>query len=640
VSHSSSQYIDTLQQALQELLRGDRAALKATVSTLVSRLIATEGKDSTTVDWREEVAALTRSAEDTARLMVTTAAEDAEFVGQALLLCAITLELGLRPSAHKLSSLRNLADHSWVLEHSLAHVILVAMNEDEVTRLSWLELLKGLLPQPVQGNQPTDNPRNHPTWGDVFQANRPHASLDPLIAPLTVLLKVDAAFGFSYLESIRDWEFVGHALLLSGSVSTFERWSTALAQASPAFSASGDWTGSVLGLLLMKHAQEELLLCAGDLLFGRSSSEPLWSCEYVVAEVRKRSDWLPMLRCWSVSTFRDYIATADSAPRKHNDRVAHRLSRLERILESMPVEVRQTRPTGELPTAYPAWFVWYERALEVRWHVQSNSSSIPTAQVIALYGQAVTWDSAVCNDVRLHRAQISYGRSELVLGQLDFHLGAAMAAAKQPAKSWDALWQRTFNVREITEFGGYSGDDSEDWQDRSAASSLTELVLRLGLAVADTMLRTSTQPLDKRSSEACSLLCLLQSSAMEMASIEILRADAWTHALRYVLLFWGLCRALAEAVDGNEIPASAREERQLLEYLSTDPTELLLALAACANNGIAEQTIARQLTDARIDFASVLSRATMFSKMSRPRQRLPQECVALAERLCGLMASA
>lgn len=636
MSHSSSHDFDELQQTFQDLWRGDRAALKVTVSTLVSRLTAIEARDSKTVDWREEVAELTRLAEDAARPMVATAAVDAGFLDQALLLCAITHELGFNPNAQKLSTLQNLAYHSWVLEHSLVHVILVAMNEDEVTRLSWLELLKGWLPQPVSGKQPT----NHHTWGDVFQPNMSHASLDALIAPLTVLLKVDSAFSFAYLESIRDWEFVEHALLLSGAVSTFEHWSRALAQVSPAFSVSGDWTDSVLGLLLMKRALDEILLPAGQPLFGRSSSEPPWSCEDVVAEVRKRPDWLAMLRCWSVCTFRDYIDTADSAMRGHNGRMAHRRSRLEQILECMPAEVRQTRSTSELPAGYPAWFVWYERALEVRWHIDSDSSAIPTTQVIELFRQVVTWDSAVCNDVRFHRTKIRYGRSELALGQLDFHLAAAVAADQQPANAWGALWQKTFNLREITEFGGYSGDDSEDWQDRSTASSLTELVLRLGLAVADTMLQTSKQTLDKRCSEARSLLCLLQTSTMEMASIEILKTDVWTHALRYVLLLWGRSRALAEAVDGNQVAASAHEESQLLEYLSTDPAELLLALIACANNGIAEQALAQQLTDARIDFASALSEAKMFSEISRSRPRLPEECVALAERLCGQMGSA
>lgn len=640
MSNRSSPDFDNVQQAFQQLWGGDRIELKAAVSNLVSRLAAIEAKVRETVGWEEAVAELTCSAETATRSMGGTAAEDVESLGQALLLCAITLELGLQPSARKLSTFRSLAGHSWVLENSMSHVILVAMSEDETTRLSWLELLKGCLPQPVPDNQWTNDPLNPPSWGDVFRPNRSQASLDALIPPLTVLLKVDSEFAFAYLESLRDWEFVEHALLLSGAVSTLERWSTALAQASRPFTASGDWTGSVVGLLLMKHAQEELLLRPGEHLFGRSVSEPTWSSEIVIGEVRKRPDWLSMLRALSVGVFRDYIATADSAHTKHNDRMAHRLSRLEQLLEGMPSEVRQTRPEGELPAGYPAWFEWYERALEVHWHLEANPSSTPTAQVIALYGRAVMWDSANCNDVRLHRAQIGYGKSELIIGRLDLYLGAALTAAPQAAKTWGALWQQTFNLREMVEFGGHSEDDAEAWQDRGAASSLTELVLRLGIAVADMSFQSSTQLVDRYRSESSSLLCLLQTCAMEMAEIEVRKTDVWTHALRYVLLLWGRCRMQLNDVDEIEFAASAPDERQLIEYLSTDPMELLFALTACARNGIADQTLARQLASARIDSSAALSQAKLSSETGRPRQRLSEESISLAERLRGLVVPA
>ena len=630
----------SLQQAFQELWRGDRAALNAKVIILTRKLAAAGAKLPEDVDWNAEVEELSHSADEAARAIGTSGTQENDSLGHALLLCAVTLELALEPTSEKLSTLRHLVYHSTVLEHNLELVILSAMNETAAAYSTWLELLKGWLPTFGESEALVHMPIDDlPTWGHVFQPNISHAGVEHIMTPLRVLLKADRAFVFDYLERIDDWGFVEHALLLSGAVSTFERWADALENSAPAFGASGDWTGSIVCMLLVKHAQVELLLPPATQLFGRSLGEPLWSCEMVIDELRKRVDGSALLRCWSVSTFSDYIAAKDSVPRKGDGRAEDWLSRLGQILEAIPSEVRSTRPIGKLPAGYPEWFVWYERGLEVHWHFQSSDhSTLPTAQVLALFEQVAQWHSDTSKAVRFHRTRIIYGRMEFSVGQLDLYLGVAVAAAKQPAVAWHALWLKTFPLREITEFGGHGEHESEDWRERSDASGLTELVLRLGISVAEALIHSPTLASDERVFEVHALLHTLQSSAMEMGSIEVLKVDVWTHALRYVLLLWGRARALSsDAGTGNQAFAAAPGERRLLEYLSTDSTELLIALTACANNGIAEQTLAAQLSDARIDLESALSEARKFSEMSRHKQRLPETSVALAERLCDVM---
>jgi hypothetical protein len=459
------------------------------------------------------------------------------------------------------------------------------------------------------------------------------------MTPLTILLKVDLRFGLSYLASLGDWELVENALVVSGAASTFERWCDALAQAHQAFDASGKWTGSLLGLLLVKRAQEVILLPDGGQLFGMAASELPWTCERVVAEIRKRTDGLALLRCWSVSTFRSYVATGDSLSRSQHHLLAETLSRLERILDSMPTDVRFVRASGDLPAGYPAWFVWYERGLEVHWHAGSEHIRVLTTHVLELYDQAVRWESSVSRDVRERRAHIGFGMQQFAVGRLDLHMGEALATAHFPANAWSSLWQSTFDLRERIEFAGYSDDGAEAWQDRGASSGLTEIVLRLGLAAVEAILQSTSSSEEVRAVGACALLCSLQQSCIEMAAIDLLRADIWAQALRYVLILWGRIRGLPPTNDGNVGSNPDPAEMQLLEYLSVDPQELLVALFVCANNRISESVLAKQLNEARIDFSGAVARARKLSQTDMERRRLPKEALALACRLCSLVAT-
>ncbi|MFY9478145.1 MAG: hypothetical protein WAQ08_10880 [Aquabacterium sp.] len=637
MSTGSPEVFSAVLRAFRELWCGDRATLKTAASTITSRIALISSMNPDSVGWRDEVAALTDAAESAGHLMATV--RDLEVAHRALLLCAITLELGLAPDTHKLSTLRSLARHSWELEHSLTAVILIAMDEDEATRQTWLTLVKGWLPQPSFDQRSGRRRVADASWGDLFQPNASHDDIAALRAPLTILLRVDLAFGLDYLESLHDWELAEHALLLSGAASTFERWSSALAQAPLVFDTSGGWTGAVVSLLLVKRAQNEILLPDGEQLFGRPLNEPTWLCENVVTEIKKRADGLAMLRAWSISAFRDCIAAADSSPNSRDPRIVYRLSCLQQVLDCMPAEVRPTRASGALPAGYPAWFVWYERGLEVHWRAASEDGAIPTAQVVELYEHVARWESVICKDVRERRADVRFGSLHFTVSQLDFHLGMALAVAEHPADAWQALWRGTFDLREMAEFGGFGDDESENWQDRSAASSLTEIVLRFGVAVADTLLRRSSQSNGGHGGAARDLLVLLQTACIEMTSIEVLRANIWTQALRYVFLLWGRLRELAPASEGSAAATTDPEERKLLEYLSTEPSELLLALTVCADNGISEAILVRQLVDSRIEFARAVAQAKRFSQRVPGTERLPDSSIGLANRLCDLLAS-
>jgi len=637
MTSGSPQDFGALLQRFRELWRGDRATLSKAVRKTADQVALISSRDPTKIDWRDEVATLLRGQDFEEER--TADRESCEATDIALRLCAITLELGLKPSARKLATLRCLARHSWELEHSLTDVILLAMDEDDETRQAWLELIKAWLPQSSSHPQHSGRQVKAPSWGDIFQPNASHEDVSSLMTPLAILLKVDLQFGLSYLESLGDWELAENALLVSGAASTFEQWCAALAQADLTFGPSGSWTGARLSLLLVKRAQEVILLPAGSQLFGMAASELPWICERVIAEIRRRADGIAMLRCWSVSTFRSYVATGDSWSRSRHHLLAEALSRLKRILDSMPADVRCVRASGDLPAGYPAWFVWYERGLEVHWHVDSAKSRLPTAQVIGLYEQSMRWESAASRDVRDGRAHIGFGMLQFEVGLLDRHMGAALATAHSPATAWSALWQRTFDLRERIEFVGYSDDWAEAWQERGASSGLTEIVLRLGLAAAEAILQSTSSPDEERVVGACALLSHLQQSCIEMATIDLLRADIWSQALRYALLLWGRIRGLPPTNDGSVGSNPDAAETQLLEYLSADPQELLFALLGCANNGISEPVLAKQVNEARIDFSGVVAQARKFSQTDMERRRLPKEAIALACRLCSLVAA-
>ena len=592
-----------------------------------------------TTNWEQELEELTRSAALAADSMLLANPSDTAISEQSLLLWSLVFELFSHPSEESLAAFHSLSRHSWILEQSRARLILTAMREGAATRATWLELIKAKLPRPVSAAEASQHQRSMSTWGDAFQPNRSHASVDDVMAPMTVLLQEDSASLFEYLESLGDWELVEHALLLSGAVSTFAEWQGALSRSAVAFDAAGKWEKSFVVLLLLKRAQDDLLLEPGEQLFGKSQSETAWDVEAVIAEVRKRVDWMALLRCWSVVVFRNYIAFKDSASSQNTPKAARKQARLMQILGFMPDEVRHTRPSGPPPSGYPAWYAWYERGLECLWHLPSGGNAVPTAQVLDLYRQAITWETNVSKEVRHRRAQIDYGRQELFVGALDLHLGATLADSAHTVTAWAALWRQTLPLREAVEFGTTDSDDQDAWLDRSASSSLTELVIRLGIAAAHTIAQSPSEAPEQDGLKIASLLGLMQESVIEMASIEVLRADVWTQAIRYMLLLWGRLRSAPAGYALLPRTEQAVHERSLIQYVSTDPAELLRALTASANNGIPDAVLTTQLSSASLDFATSLAHAKRLSQIGRPGRELPPATLALGDRLAAALAA-
>lgn len=636
---SPDNQFESLQQAFQELWRRERAPLIASSGAVVARLRALRAATTSSTDWDQELEALSRLAESAANSMLQTDASDTAASAHSVLLWAMTFELFLHPSEEGLATFRALARHSWILEHSMTRLILAAMHEGSATRDLWIVLVKARLPKPTRPADANGHSRDLTTWGDVFLPNLSHAPVDELTTPVAILFQEDSAFLFEYLESFADWGLVEHALILSGAVATFDKWQTALCHSATAFDTTGQWGRSFIVLLLLKRAQDDLLLEPGEQLFGKSQTEDVWALEALIAEVRKRSDWITLLRCWSVAIFRSYIALNDSAASQNNQRAARKQARLIQILESMPDEIRLTRPTGPPPVGYPAWFAWYERGLECRWHLHMGGNAVPTEQVLDLYREAVTWETDVSKQVRYHHAQIVFGRQELIVGTLDLHLGATLASAVDTVASWDALWHRTLSLREVVEFGSVGNDDSDAWLDRSASSSLTELVIRLGIAAVETIAQSASQAPAQDGAKLASLLTLIQESVIEMASIEVLRADVWTHALRYLLLLWGRVRSAPAEHATFDVPQQTEHERQLIQYLWTDPTELLRALTACSDNGIQDDVLTAQLSLTSQDFEASFAQAKRLSQMSRPGRGLSAASLALGTRLAAALAA-
>lgn len=624
---------EAIQQAFQDLWRRDRTVVAAWADPLLSRLKSVEMAQPDKVDWEHEFDELTGLSAAAAASVAEIDAGQKETFSHAILLWAVGIELALNPTAKKQAVLRGLSRHSWILEHSLTHIILTAMNEDAVTHETWLEAIKQGLPGPEALVDEGGARSTLPDWGELFRPNMSHAGVEPLMTRLQVLLEADKPYLFQYLDSLTDWGLMEHALLFSGAVSSFEAWAVALSHVPLTFDSSGNWTGIKLGLVLMRRAQEELLLTAGEGLFGRAKDEAPWRVEHVVAAIQARADALPLLRSLAVVAFRDYVGHLDSSSRQANPRITSKISRLKDILNCVPADLRVTRVSGDLPAGYPAWFSWYERGLESHWHVERGGSAVPSAQVLSLYEQAVTWDSKESLDVRNLRTQIGYGRSEMFVGALDLLLGATLAESSDAVASWERLWSKTLPLREVVEFGGYSGDESQGWQDRSATSGLTELVIRLGLAASETILQSPSKALDVDTLRLHSLIGMVQASSLEMLSIEVLRSDVWTHALRYCLVLWAKLREAPHSQAGSSFTSQPPPERLLIEHLSTDPPEMLLALTACANNGIQEQTLMQQLADSGVPFDGVTTQARRLSEESRPRQRLPAPTFSLADRL-------
>lgn len=624
-------------RAFDALWGRDRAAIADVVGGLLSRLRGYGSVSGDSVDWRQEMEVLTRLAKETARDSSLLRINGSAPPSQALLLWSIAHELALDPTAHKASLLRSLARHSWTLEHSVSRIILLVMAESDATRQAWLALLKAELALAIKVNDDSNRDSGGSaasTWGDAFRPNLSHASIEPFIAPFRVLLHEDPSFSFKYLDSLSDWGLVEHLLLLSGAVATFDLWRIALAHSAAIDDAAGHWSGRLLAFLLMKHAQQELLLAPGEQLLGRHAEAAPWSLQAIAAEVCKRPDGVSLLRAWSVVVFKDYAAFVDSARSNASTRGAHKSQRFEEILQAMPVDVKKPRPSGTLPRGYPAWFAWYERGLECRWHNQSSREGMPTIQTHELYEQAVTWSSQVSADIRNHQAQIGYGQQAMILTTLDFHLAAALVASDDAVQRWQDLWAKTLGLREVVEFGNSpSPDESARWLDRDAATSLTELVVRLGVAAGEIIVQSPSSAPEADGQKLYQLIASLQSAALEMATIELLKASVWTHAIRHVMLLWLKLRSAPEGHVKSRVEERRSHERELVEYLSTDPSDLLLALSACVKNSISEQVLVELLSDAGVNLAACVSLARRFSEMIHPSHRLPQEVLALGDRL-------
>jgi len=189
---------------------------------------------------------------------------------------------------------------------------------------------------------------------------------------------------------------------------------------------------------------------------------------------------------------------------------------------------------------------------------------------------------------------------------------------RSPATHWLELWDSTWVLREIVEFGDANPDRPESWRQRHDAERLVTLAFNIGLSALDLM-ADNEKPSVKFMDECVSLFSGLVAASEEMLSLQHNDDKFWAESRKNLalrrLLWSGEGKATSSAILSRAKPSF----ESYLQWITPDSLELLNVLYLSVKNKYPSDLLITKIISSGIDLEEKL-RAGELLKKTHPRK--------------------
>jgi hypothetical protein len=594
------------------------------------------------------VAAAIGPVEDSAGVeALRTLAEQLEqsFDADMVLTMACAMLLGQSPKLETWRMVRQVARHSWPVEHWLGVAMSAHKRVSAVAGQAYVTLAVLLFEALENGeleaaselrNQDRENAREH------WRANRSleeiwwglrgsdFMNFEEEMRVFGVLSEIDSAVFQRLLGNSQD-PFLVDAALLSAGVGAFTPqfsvWEACANAAPDAFAKDGSWNGSVLMPLLLLRARDELLepgrqlprIGASEAEVASITSEVEALVQAVVDVLAQRADAPGMFARWSTWLMRQQLR------QRNQDPVDIRSS--DYVDKALVVRLGRAVLDRGLVPAPPAdaapWEAWcYQCVLSML--ADENIGEPPPFEAFADQWQLTPedWHQQKGRDL-LARASTRLPSDEIP-GLFANLLVFPLASRAGFAAGWLRLWNSAHYLRVVLEFGSFDAVEN-DYSDRSDASHLLLLLGCMGLACFDQAASRLGKDDQVEAGELVSMHRILTSAAMEISQLDdTLHRDRWQTILQHLALrrIYGDERVAGTSRLAVFAPGDETLIQSYMQYFQADPGDLITFLHACMSNRFDVAMLRDELQDAAIDLRACVTSLQRLHELNERRYPL------------------
>jgi hypothetical protein len=272
-----------------------------------------------------------------------------------------------------------------------------------------------------------------------------------------------------------------------GFAPAFLEWQKSVAMAAPAFDDNGKWNGSFLIPLLLVEAREQLLQ-ARQFLSHQNVSDIIDQTKQqvndivvaVVTLLAKREDALPLFSRWSTWLMRQLLGHKESDVA--NIRSAAFFD--EMLIEEIGRAIKGHSVIEVSPSDAMEWEIWCYRCVLASHANSGFIKPISSADFLAEWIISPDDWAGQKGDSLRRRASLAFSSNKELPGVAAHLLAYSIVQSESPIKAWLDMWDASYCLREIVEFGD-SDSATDEYHSRIEAGQLLLLLFRIGIAIFD-----------------------------------------------------------------------------------------------------------------------------------------------------------
>ncbi|HBN8198467.1 hypothetical protein ACM79J_26385 [Pseudomonas aeruginosa] len=569
--------------------------------------------------------------------------------------CAYALEKS--PQLETWQRIRKVAYNSWQIEYWLGTSMAAAVKRDAGTRGAYIKLAKLLFEKLESGCLKSESQR----WNEAREnswTNWQNAQyqLDELLdglrhsdfmafedeMPVFKLLSEIAPEVMQQLIAGSSNPFLVKAALLSAGVGAFNprfaQWEAFVSKAPSTFSQDGGWTGSLLLPLLLAHARQELLepgrhiprYDADETNVAAITDQVSEMVDVVVKTLASREDAPGAFIRWSTWLIRQMLRQKES---EFSD-IRSGTFVDDALLKAIGKTIQGGPHILTPPEDAAPWEAWCYRCVRSLFAHEGLIEPPPFEDFASEWRLSLeSWHDYQGRSL-LERADLHLPRDDTP-GLSANLLAFPLASRKGFALAWKQLWDSTYPLREVIEFGSPDAR-TNTYSDRADASHLLLLLGFIGLACFD---QTATRFTEGEEGLAEEMACLHE--ALAAAAQEVLYMDdtlnhnKWKVMLQHLALrrvYWD-----SAYTPGHRAPIFAKQHaptiQAYLQHFRADPSDLVALLHACMLNELDTSLLRQDLRGASVDLRTCVDTLKQLNTLRDNRYPMRGDAIRAIEPL-------
>lgn len=572
------------------------------------------------------------------------------------LVCASLLSIS--PNIETWKVIRKIISNSWFVENHISQAMLALCKTQITIAESYITLIENIF-HAIESNilrsqfKSKENKRNDfiEYWSqqqnkleEIWWQLRDFDSLllaESRIFPVLAIINQDRFADL--LSSSQDPFLIQSALEASGvgHISPqLKLWELLMHRAPVAFNKTGDWNGELLLPLLLSHIYSRLTNLSGYLFHEFNISEEKFKEElnlltaYIAKSVSIRKDAAGIVTRWGAWLMRNFIL--GEAEIKNLKRPAYLYGMM---IDALGQSTKSIRLPDTSPPESSAWESMCYFAVRASFFYDECHAAPSLNEFKNLWYAEKSTDYFPALIRAKTKLSLFFRREGLpVPGLISQTFAFVFITPGETAKNWFAMWQSSYFMREIAEFGS-NDNKSDKYSDRHDAGSLMLILCSTGIAAFDNLADIGCNGNQVASHDAIRLFEYLTSATMEMMAVDdTLNAPLWKNLYLHLCLrrlIWD--KLIIKRSERDLFSSSIKLNLgNILNYYKTNPMDLCQFLSSCLLNGIPSEILKNAVATADINLQTVLDKLYYLNSLSERKFPLNKNLVQDIEGLISI----